>query len=58
MSNGARRPMVVSRLWVQGMVLTFLVGFAILGYLAGPLLFQGRKDWLREETKGLLAPDY
>jgi nitric oxide reductase subunit B len=32
--NDARRPMVVSRLWVQGMVLTFLVGFAILGYLA------------------------
>src|SRR5262250_3152127 len=34
MSNGSRRPMVVSRLWVQGMALTFLVGFAILGYLA------------------------
>lgn len=34
MSDGARRPMVVSRLWVQGLALTFLVGFAILGYLA------------------------
>jgi nitric oxide reductase subunit B len=34
MSNGARRPMVVSSAWMQGMVLTFVVGFAILGYLA------------------------
>ena len=34
MSNGSRRPMVVSPLWLQGMLLTFVVGFAILGYLA------------------------
>jgi nitric oxide reductase subunit B len=34
MTNDARRPMVVSPLWVQGMLLTFLLGFAILGYLA------------------------
>ena len=26
--------MVVSPLWLQGVVLTFVVGFAILGYLA------------------------
>ena len=34
MSDGTRRPMVVSKLWVQALALTFLVGFAILGYLA------------------------
>ena len=34
MSNGARRPMVVSSAWMQGMLLTFVIGFAILGYLA------------------------
>src|SRR5215471_7304487 len=34
MSNGARRPMVISSAWMQGMLLTFVVGFAILGYLA------------------------
>ena len=34
MSEGTRRPMVVSRIWVQGLAITFLVGFAILGYLA------------------------
>src|SRR5262245_22580179 len=34
MSNGARRPMTVSSAWVQGMLLTFVIGFAILGYLA------------------------
>lgn len=28
-----RRAMLVSRAWMQGMLLTFLVGFAILGYL-------------------------
>jgi membrane associated rhomboid family serine protease len=42
----------------HGVNLVAHVSGAILGYLAGPLLFQGRKDWLREETKGLLAPDY
>ena len=34
MSNGSRRPMVLSPAWLQGMLLTFLIGFAILGYLA------------------------
>src|SRR5499427_7912540 len=34
MSNGSRRPMDVSPLWVQAMLLTFVIGFAILGYLA------------------------
>ena len=34
MNNSARRAMVISPLWMQGMLLTFLVGFAILGYLA------------------------
>ena len=34
MSNGSRRPMDVSPLWLQAMLLTFVVGFAILGYLA------------------------
>jgi nitric oxide reductase subunit B len=32
--NSSRRPMIVSSGWMQGMILTFLVGFAILGYLA------------------------
>ena len=31
MSDGTRRPMAVSKLWVQALALTFLVGFAILG---------------------------
>ena len=34
MSNGPRRPMDVSPLWLQAMLLTFVIGFAILGYLA------------------------
>src|SRR6516165_9497433 len=34
MSNGSRRPMDVSPLWLQAMLLTFVIGFAILGYLA------------------------
>src|SRR5262245_44093685 len=34
MSNGSRPPMEVSTLWLQGMLLTFVVGFAILGYRA------------------------
>src|SRR5262249_44337902 len=34
MSNGPRRPMDVSPFWLQAMLLTFMVGFAILGYLA------------------------
>src|SRR5262249_30372348 len=34
MSNGSRRPMDVSPLWLQAMLLTFVVGFAILGYVA------------------------
>jgi nitric oxide reductase subunit B len=34
MSNGSRRPMDVSPFWLQAMLLTFAVGFAILGYLA------------------------
>src|SRR5262249_37340404 len=34
MSNGSRRPMDVSPLWLQAMLLTFVVGFAIRGYLA------------------------
>ena len=34
MSTAERRPMVISPLWFQGVVLTFLFGFAILSYLA------------------------
>src|SRR5271157_6012481 len=34
MNNGSRRPMIISRAWMQGMLLTFIIGFAILGYLA------------------------
>lgn len=34
MSSTSRRGMVISPLWLQGVVLTFVVGFAILGYLA------------------------
>src|SRR6185437_15691195 len=34
MSNGQRRPMVLSPLWLQGVIVTFLFGFAVLGYLA------------------------
>jgi nitric oxide reductase subunit B len=34
MSNAPRRSMIVSPAWMQGMLLTFVVGFAILGYLA------------------------
>src|SRR6516225_7996072 len=34
MSTVERRRMVVSPLWLQATVLTFVVGFAILGYLA------------------------
>ena len=29
-----RRPMVISPLWLQGVILTFVFGFAMLGYLA------------------------
>src|SRR5262249_26244648 len=34
MSTDARSSMVVSSLWMQGMILTLIFGFAILGYLA------------------------
>src|SRR5438270_6853653 len=34
MSDGQRRPMVISPRWLQGVVLTFVFGFAVLGYLA------------------------
>ena len=34
MMNGQRRPMVISPLWLPGVVLTFLFGFTILDYLA------------------------
>src|SRR5689334_7040591 len=34
MSTESRSTMVISPLWMQGMVLTLIVGFAILGYLA------------------------
>jgi nitric oxide reductase subunit B len=34
MTNGTRRPMILSQAWVQGMLLTFVIGFSILGYLA------------------------
>ncbi len=34
MSSTPRSPMTVSPLWLQAAVVTFLVGFAILGYLA------------------------
>jgi nitric oxide reductase subunit B len=33
-ANRARRPMIISSAWMQGLILTFLVGFGILGYLA------------------------
>lgn len=34
MAIDERRPMVISPLWLQGAILTFLFGFAVLGYLA------------------------
>jgi nitric oxide reductase subunit B len=34
MRTAPRRPMVIAPLWMQGMLLTFVVGFAIMGYLA------------------------
>src|SRR5262245_31271089 len=34
MTNNLRRPMIISSAWMQGMLLTFVIGFAILGYLA------------------------
>lgn len=34
MTGGRRRPMVISPLWLQGVILTFVFGFAVLGYLA------------------------
>ena len=34
MTTGPRRPMVISPLWLQAVVLTFVFGFAVLGYLA------------------------
>jgi nitric oxide reductase subunit B len=34
MTNGQRRSMVISPLWLQGLILTFVFGFAVLGYLA------------------------
>src|SRR5579864_4455855 len=34
MAHGSRRPMVISQLWLQGVILTFIFGFAVLGYLA------------------------
>jgi nitric oxide reductase subunit B len=34
MMDGQRRPMVISPLWLQGVILTFVFGFAVLGYLA------------------------
>src|SRR6185437_10952070 len=34
MTDGQRRSMVISPLWAQGVILTFVFGFAVLGYLA------------------------
>src|SRR5437660_417896 len=34
MRDEQRRPMVISPLWLQGVILTFVFGFAVLGYLA------------------------
>ena len=34
MDTGSRRPMVISSLWLQFAILTFIVGFCVLGYLA------------------------
>jgi nitric oxide reductase subunit B len=34
MTSGQRRPMVISPLWLQGVILTFVFGFTVLGYLA------------------------
>src|SRR6185437_16140539 len=34
MSDSQRSPMVVSPVWLQAIIVTFLFGFAILGYLA------------------------
>src|SRR5271166_3899450 len=33
-STVQRRQMVISPLWLQGVILTFVFGFAVLGYLA------------------------
>src|SRR5436190_23867311 len=34
MTTGSRRPMVISPLWLQAVILTFVFGFTVLGYLA------------------------
>ncbi|HXK60556.1 MAG TPA: nitric-oxide reductase large subunit [Acidobacteriota bacterium] len=34
MATPSRRPMVISSLWLQCAILTFIIGFAVLGYLA------------------------
>jgi nitric oxide reductase subunit B len=34
MDTAARRPMVISSLWLQFAIITFVVGFSVLGYLA------------------------
>ena len=34
MNQRRRAGLVLSPLWLQGVVLTFIIGFAILGYLA------------------------
>ncbi len=34
MDTAQRRPMVISSLWLQFAILTFIVGFSVLGYLA------------------------
>lgn len=33
-ASGTRSPMVISPLWLQGALLTFVVGFAVMGFLA------------------------
>ncbi len=34
MTNGPRRAMVISPFWLQGAILTFVLGFTVLGFLA------------------------
>src|SRR6516165_3171106 len=50
MRTAPRRPMVIAPLWMQGMLLTFVVGFAIMGYLAGRVVSeQGQVLFTRED---------
>ena len=49
-----RRPMIVSPLWLQGSILTFIIGFSILTFSAIRIYQDTRgclgRSWMRRET--------